>query len=112
LGTGCKFAKRRYHFGKNLVLPAFAYSGYRRILDKPIEIGNQSEKILFYQALDFIKDEDSKFNVNQWLGENLLNRSLAETRNKKDEANKLKEKIGQFESVINDIIRNEQKTTK
>jgi predicted ATP-binding protein involved in virulence len=93
----------------------FAIAGYRRIRDVPIEIANEKieeAKNPAYQALDFIKDENSKFNVNQWLGENLLNSSLAETRNRKKESDIFKEKIKQFEYVINEIIKNETKDNK
>jgi predicted ATP-binding protein involved in virulence len=88
---------------------AFTYSGYRRIKDEPIEIGKDNSENPLYQALDFIKDENSKFNVNQWLGQNLLNSSLAQTKKKLDEAKIFDEKIKRFEKVINDIIADETK---
>jgi predicted ATP-binding protein involved in virulence len=85
----------------------FAYSGYRRIKDEPIEIGKENDEHPLKEALDFVKDENSKFNVNQWLGQNLLNSSLAQTKNKLDEAKVFDEKIKRFEKVINDIIADE-----
>jgi predicted ATP-binding protein involved in virulence len=97
---------------KRLNFAAFAYSGYRRIKDEPIEIGKEMEGNPLYQALDFIKDENSKFNVNQWLGQNLLNNSLAQTKKKLDEAKIFDEKIKRFEKVINDIIVDETKDNK
>jgi energy-coupling factor transporter ATP-binding protein EcfA2 len=88
---------------------AFVYSGYRRIKDEPIEIGKENNENPLFQALNFVKDESSKFNVNQWLGQNLLNNSLAQTKKKLDEAKIFDEKIKRFEKVINDIIADETK---
>jgi len=88
---------------------AFAYSGYRRIKDEPIEIGKEVEENPLYQALDFVKDENSKFTVNQWLGQNLLNSSLTQTKNKLEEAKLFNEKIITLEKVINNIITDETK---
>jgi predicted ATP-binding protein involved in virulence len=90
----------------------FAYSGYRRIKDEPIEIGKEINENPLQQALEFVKDEKSKFTVNQWLGQNLLNNSLAQTKKKLDEAKIFDEKIKRFEKVINDIIVDETKDNK
>lgn len=87
----------------------FAYSGYRKITDEPIEIAKEVNENPLYQALDFLNYENSRFNVNQWLGENLLNSSLAETRDRKDQSKRLKDKIKQFENVLNDIIEDKIK---
>lgn len=96
---------------KNYGFPfaAFAYSGYRQIKDIPIEIGKEIDENPLFQAIDFNKDENSKFNVNQWIGENLLNSSIQKGKGKAYESQKLDEKINQFESVINDIIADETK---
>lgn len=88
---------------------AFAYSGYRQIKDEPIEIGKEIDENPLYEALDFIKDENSKFNVNQWLGQNLINSSLEQTKNKLEEAEYFKKKVQTLESVVNDIILKETK---
>lgn len=87
----------------------FSYSGYRRINDEVIEIGKEVEENPLHQALEFVKDENSKFNINQWLGQNLLNSSLSQTKNKSEEVNKFNNKINRLEKVINDIIANEIK---
>ena len=94
---------------KSLEYAAFAYSGYRRIEDEPVEIGKEINENPLYQALDFVKDENSKFNVNQWLGRNLINLSLEQTKNRSDAAKKIGEKINRLEKVINDIIADEVK---
>ncbi len=89
---------------ESLQFALFGYSGYRRIKDEPIEIGKDNTENPLSQALEFIKAENSKFTVNQWLGQNLLNNSLAQTKKKLDEAKIFDEKIKRFEKVINDII--------
>ena len=96
----------------NLTFAAFAYSGYRRIKDETIEIGKESEVNGLYQALEFIKDENLKFTVNQWLGRNLIDSSLAKGKGKSEEAKEFDEKIKRLEEVINDIIRDEIKDNK
>jgi predicted ATP-binding protein involved in virulence len=97
---------------KRLDFAVLAYSGYRLIKDEPIEIGIEHNENPLYQTLDFVKDENSKFTVNQWLGQNLLNSSLAQTKKKLDEAKIFDEKIKRFEKVINDIIVDETKDNK
>ncbi len=83
---------------------AFAYSGYRRIKDEPIEIGKEIDENPLYQALDFIKDESSKFTVNQWLGRNLIDGALANSKNKLYEAKRFEEKIKFLEKIVIEII--------
>ena len=91
---------------------AFAYSGYRRIKNEPIETGEEIEEHPLYQSLNFIKDENSKLTVNQWLGQNLLNKALSETRNKLNDAKVFTEKIRNLEKVINEIIIGETQDDK
>lgn len=95
--------------GERINFAAFAYSGYRRIKDEPIEIGKEIEGNPLAQTLDFVKDENTKFTVNQWLGQNLLNSSLAQTKKKLDEAEQFHKKVQALEKVINDIIQKETK---
>ncbi|HMS40642.1 MAG TPA: AAA family ATPase [Pyrinomonadaceae bacterium] len=87
----------------------FAYSGYRRIKDELIQIGKENDENPLYQALDFVKNENSAFTVNQWIGQNLLNSSLAQTKKKLEEAKHFNRKVQTLEKVINDIIRKETK---
>jgi predicted ATP-binding protein involved in virulence len=94
---------------ESLEFALFGYSGYRRIKDEPIEIGKENNENPLSQALEFVKDENSKFNVNQWLGQNLLNNALAQTKNRIDLAKHFDKKIKRFEKVINDIIADETK---
>ncbi len=82
----------------------FAYSGYRRIKDEPIEIGKEIVEHPLKEALNFIKDENSKLKVNQWIGKNLQKRSLANEEDNKIEANRFAENIKNLEKVIADIV--------
>jgi predicted ATP-binding protein involved in virulence len=91
----------------NFKFAVFAYSGYRRLVDEPIIIGKQYNENLLRQSLEFSKDENSQFTINQWLGQNLLNSSLAQTRKKLEAVKNLNKKINRFEKVINDIIADE-----
>jgi len=85
----------------------FAYSGYRRVKDEVIQIGKENNENPLYQALDFIKNENSTFTVNQWIGQNLLNSSLAQAKKKLKESKQFSKKVRTLEKVINDIIRKE-----
>lgn len=93
----------------NFRFAVFAYSGYRKIKDEPIEIGKEVDENPLFQSLDFVKEENPKFTVNQWLGQNLLNSSLAQTKKKNDEAEHFNKKVQTLENVINDIIQEETK---
>ncbi len=86
---------------------AFAYSGYRRIKDERIETGEEIEEHPLYQSLNFIKDENSKFTVNQWIGQNLVNSALSKTKNKLNDAEVFTENVRNLEKVINEIILDE-----
>ena len=88
---------------QTLNFAAFAYSGYRRIKEEKINLFDEIDDNPLYEALDFIKNENSKFTVNQWLGRNLSKRALAlEDKNK--EAKKYTENIENLEKAIADII--------
>ncbi len=82
---------------------AFAYSGYRQVKNKKINIFDEIEENPLYRALDFVKDENSKFTINQWLGRNLCKRALALEDNNK-EAKKYTENIESLEKAIADIV--------
>jgi predicted ATP-binding protein involved in virulence len=88
---------------KTLEFVALAYSGYRRIKDESIEIGKESIENPLHQALDFVKNENSKFTVNQWLGRNLSKRALALEDNSEN-ANKFTKNIQNLEKTISEII--------
>ena len=68
-----------------LKFSAFAYSSYRRIEDEKINLFEEVEENPLNQALDFVKDEKSKFTINQWLGQNLSKRALAKEEKNKEE---------------------------
>ncbi len=79
------------------------YSGYRRIKDEKINLFDEVDENPLYQALDFVKDENSKFTVNQWLGRNLSKRALA-LEDKSENANKFTENVKNLEQAISQII--------
>ncbi len=87
----------------HLDFAAFAYSGYRRIKDEKINLSDEIEENPLRQALDFIKDENSKFTINQWLGRNLSKRALA-LEDKNENAKQFTENIQNLEKAITDII--------
>ena len=87
---------------------AFAYSGYRRIRDEKIELGKDTEENPLYQSLNFVKDETSKFTINQWLGRNLSKRALSKEENKND-LTVFDENIKNLEGIIADVIGREIK---
>ncbi|HEY0458882.1 MAG TPA: AAA family ATPase [Pyrinomonadaceae bacterium] len=87
----------------NLDFAAFAYSGYRRIKDEKINLFDEIKENPLNQALDFIKNENSKFTINQWLGRNLSKRALA-LEDKNEDAKKFTENVDNLEKVITDII--------
>lgn len=82
---------------------AFAYSGYRRIKNEKINLFDEIEENPLHQALDFVKDENSKFTINQWLGRNLSKRALA-LEDKNEDAKKFTKNIINLEKVIADIV--------
>ncbi len=90
----------------------FAYSGYRRIKDEVIEIGRENKENPLFEALNFVKFENSKFTLNQWLGQNLINSSLAKTKSRGKEANEFDQKISILESIINEVIVDENEDNK
>ncbi|MCY7345497.1 MAG: ATP-binding protein, partial [Pyrinomonadaceae bacterium] len=87
----------------HLDFATFAYSGYRRIKDEKINLFNELEENPLKQALDFIKDENSTFTINQWIGRNLSKRALALEDENKD-ANKFAENIKNLEKIIGKIV--------
>jgi predicted ATP-binding protein involved in virulence len=82
---------------------AFAYSGYREIKNENIELNKKNFRNYLYQALDFVKEENPRFTINQWLADNLSKRALAKEENSK-EFNKFDENIKNLEKAIADII--------
>ena len=106
----CYFSPEK--FITELDFAAFAYSGYRRIIDEPIEIGKEIHENPLQESVNFIKNENSKFTINQWLGHNLIDSSLAKSKGKLDEAKEFDEKISILEKVINDFITDETKASK
>ncbi len=87
----------------NFSFAALAYSGYRRIKDESINLFDEIEENPLFRALDFIKDENSKFTVNQWLGRNLSKRALANEEND-NEAKRFDENIKNLEKVVAEVI--------
>jgi predicted ATP-binding protein involved in virulence len=106
----CYFSPEK--FITELDFAAFAYSGYRRIIDEPIEIGQEIHENPLQESVNFIKNEKSKFTINQWLGHNLIDSSLAKSKGKLDEAKEFDKKINILENVINDFITDETKASK
>ena len=101
-----RFDKETYittKFGNSFSFAPFAYSGYRQIKDEKINLFDEAEENPLYQALDFIKNENSKFTINQWLGRNLSKRALALEDNN-NEAKKYTENIENLEKAIADIV--------
>jgi predicted ATP-binding protein involved in virulence len=90
----------------------FAYSGYRRIKDEQIKVGEEIEEHPLYQSLNFIKDENSKLTANQWLGQNLLNSALSKAKNELNDSEVFTEKVKNLEKVINEIIVSETQDDK
>lgn len=82
---------------------AFAYSGYRRVKSEKIKLFDDNEENPLNQALDFFKDENSTFTVNQWLGRNLSKRALALEDNSK-ESKRFTENIQSIEKILAYII--------
>ena len=82
---------------------AFAYSGYSRVKNEKMNLLNEVEEDPLYEVLDFIKDENSKFSVNQWLGRNFSKRALA-TEDKKTDSEKFAENVRNLEKIIADVV--------
>ncbi len=81
----------------------FAYSGYRRIKDEKINLFDEIEENPLNQALNFVKDENSTFTINQWLGRNLSKRALA-LEDKDKNAEQFTKNIQNLEKAITDIV--------
>ena len=81
---------------------SLAYSGYRRIKDEKIELGKEIDENPLYQSLSFVKDENSKFTINQWLGRNLSRRALA--KEEKDDSVFFDENIKNLEKIIAEVV--------
>ena len=93
--------KKLRYFGFSFAV--FAYSGYREIKNEKIKLNKESYKNYLYQALDFIKEENPQFTINQWLADNLSKRALAKEENSK-EVNKFDKNIKNLEKAISDVI--------
>jgi predicted ATP-binding protein involved in virulence len=92
-----------FGYKTNTDFSAFAYSGYRRIRDEKINLFDKIEEHPLEKALDFVKEENSKFTINQWLGRNLSRRALA-AEDKSEIANKFTENIQNLEKAISEIV--------
>ncbi len=82
----------------------FAYSGYRTINFSNGSTNNENVKNPLYESLEFVKNPNYSYNVEEWIKNSLRNRSYAQTEGWKEQQKNYNDTIEKVESVILELM--------
>ncbi len=80
-----------------------AYSGYRLIRAANVNAIQEIKYSPFSDALDFIKEANSSFTINQWIANNISKRALEKEKRNQPLAEKFATLIARLETAISEI---------
>lgn len=83
---------------------AFSYSSYRLVKSESITFISQDKINPAYTALDFFKEENTEYSLNQWIANNISKRDIAFQQKNETAARRYQQNLQQIETVISEII--------